>query len=223
MRRAVLLGVVVAFLGISVSCEELDKVVPAEPENPTEEETVKEIPAETEEQESEQEEEEVNQEITKYTIKKGEQHATLSYINTDIAKLKFKALFDSTSIYKTSLASNQGDINKLYGVSDCESYHHTNSARFGWRWYEEKLEIWAYTYSEGKRNFALLDTVSIGSFNEYELEFQENKYVFRLNDKKVEMPRFCVASAKGYKLFPYFGGDETAPHDISIWIEEIKD
>jgi hypothetical protein len=28
--------------------------------------------------------------------------------------------------------------------------------------------------------------------------------------------------AEGYKLFPYFGGDETAPHNISIWIKELQ-
>jgi hypothetical protein len=35
------------------------------------------------------------------------------------------------------------------------------------------------------------------------------------------MPRSSItAKASGYLLFPYFGGDETAPHDMGI---EIKD
>jgi hypothetical protein len=25
----------------------------------------------------------------------------------------------------------------------------------------------------------------------------------------------------GYKLFPYFGGDELAPHDVKILIEDL--
>lgn len=171
----------------------------------------------------EEEEKEAAPEIEKYVILAGEHHATLSFENIAVDQLKFKALFDSTAIYNTIDPANQGDINKLYGVADCNSYHHTNSARFGWRWYENKMEIWAYTYVNGERNYALVDTVSLGSFNEYEISFQENKYLFRLNDKEVEMPRHCEATAEGYKLFPYFGGDETAPHDISIWIEELKD
>ncbi len=27
--------------------------------------------------------------------------------------------------------------------------------------------------------------------------------------------------AKGYLLYPYFGGDEVAPHDINIWIKTL--
>jgi len=30
-----------------------------------------------------------------------------------------------------------------------------------------------------------------------------------------------TATAVGYKLYPYFGGDEAAPHDINIWIKEL--
>jgi hypothetical protein len=42
-----------------------------------------------------------------------------------------------------------------------------------------------------------------------------------VNDKTTAMPRTSKAAvAKGYKLFPYFGGDETAPHDINIWVKE---
>ena len=221
------MGIVVILLGFSVACEEMHRITPEEQINKAEETADQEdLPKEeeTEGQESAtEEEEETAPEITKYLIRKGEHHATLSYIKTDLAKLNFRALFDSSAIYQTSLPSNQGDINKLYGVSDCESYHHTNSARFGWRWYNEKLEIWAYTYSGGKRDFALMDTVGFDAFNEYEIEFLEDKYVFRLNDKKLEMPRSCGSTAKGYKLFPYFGGDEAAPQDINILIEELKD
>ncbi|MGI8584585.1 MAG: hypothetical protein ACR2KX_20540 [Chitinophagaceae bacterium] len=29
-----------------------------------------------------------------------------------------------------------------------------------------------------------------------------------------------TVKANGFKLYPYFGGDETAPHNIYIWIKE---
>jgi len=36
------------------------------------------------------------------------------------------------------------------------------------------------------------------------------------------MPRESTTTmAEGYQLYPYFGGDETAPHDIFIWIEKL--
>ena len=45
------------------------------------------------------------------------------------------ALFDSTTIYQTANPSKQGDINKLFGFSDCNLYDHmSSSARWGWRY-----------------------------------------------------------------------------------------
>jgi hypothetical protein len=37
------------------------------------------------------------------------------------------------------------------------------------------------------------------------------------------MPRAAATvKAKGYRLYPYFGGDETAPHDITISIRDER-
>ena len=207
-RKSTILALALSNLLLLGACEEMIEVTPEKEE---------------ESAPSEGEASVTSPEIEKYVILTGEHHATLSFESTALNKLKFKALLDSTAIYTTLDPANQGDINKLYGVADCNSYHHTNSARFGWRWYEEKMEIWAYTYVNGERNSALVDTVALGTFNEYEISFEDNKYLFRLNDKEVEMPRHCEATAEGYRLFPYFGGDETAPHDINIWIEELED
>ncbi|WP_152425074.1 hypothetical protein [Nafulsella turpanensis] len=204
-RNNTILALAISSLMLLGACEEMTEVVPEQAEVPG---TAKEAAAAAD--------------IEKYVILTGEHHATLSFENVALDQLKFNALFDSTAIYSTIDPANQADINKLYGMADCNSYHHTNSARFGWRWHEEQLEIWAYTYVNGERNSAFVDTVSLGVFNEYEISFEDNNYRFRLNEKEVEMPRQCEATAEGYKLFPYFGGDETAPHDISIWIEELK-
>lgn len=208
-RKRNILAVCFSSLFFLGACEEMTEVIPEQQE---EQLTAK-----------EEEEGAATTEIDKYVILAGEHHATLSFENIALDRLKFRALFDSTAIYSTVDPANQGDINKLYGMADCNSYHHTNSARFGWRWYEEKIEIWAYTYVNGERNSTFVDTVAPGVFNEYEISFEENQYRFRLNDKEVEMSRHCEATAEGYRLFPYFGGDETAPHDINIWIEELED
>lgn len=205
MVRNSLLGLAIMLLGFGTACEDINKIDP-EVKKEVESAPTAQVP-----------------ETRQYVIRAGEQHATLSFEKTELTKLKFKAQFDSSAIYQTLDANNQPDINKLYGVSDCNSYHHSNSARFGWRWYQNQLEIWAYSYVNGKRLSAFVDTVALNEYNEYEIMFEDNQYVFRLNDKKVEMERSCQAQAIGYKLFPYFGGDETAPQDISIWIEELKD
>jgi hypothetical protein len=31
----------------------------------------------------------------------------------------------------------------------------------------------------------------------------------------------ATEKAKGYRLYPYFGGDELAPHQINIWIKNL--
>lgn len=204
MKRNIVMALAIAMLGLATACEDPNVMVLNEQQEAAISGTK--APAE----------------IKKYVIRTGEQHATLTFETAELNRLKFRALFDTSSIYQTADPANQADINKLYGVSDCNTYHHNNSARFGWRWYQEQLEIWAYSYVNGERVSTFIDTVELDTYNDYEILFTEHKYIFRLNDKEVEMERACQAKATGYKLFPYFGGNETAPKDISIWIEELK-
>jgi hypothetical protein len=37
----------------------------------------------------------------------------------------------------------------------------------------------------------------------------------------LSLSTFSTPKGKGYRLYPYFGGDETAPHDISIWVKDL--
>jgi hypothetical protein len=160
---------------------------------------------------------------TVYVIPSGEHYARQStYQALKVKTIKFIALFDNSAIYKTVDEKNQGDINKLYGVSDCNTPHQTNSARFGWRWYNGKLEIWAYAYVNAGRKSAFITTVALNSSSVYELSFTPDSYVFKVNDISVALPRSCQKEADGYKLYPYFGGDEPAPHEIKITIEDVK-
>ncbi len=232
MRRRLWILAVASLMMFSTACEEIDKVLPQKVTEQTEDQAAPEVvkdekvAGDTEEGTKtgaiNETEEQAAPEIKKYVIRQGEQHAVMSFRETAVNTLQFKVLFDSSAIYQTLDPENQGDINKLYGVSDCGSYHHTNSARFGWRWYEGQLQIWAYTYMNGQRKPSFVDTVALNKFYTYEIQFSDDKYTFLLNDKKVELPRSCSGTATGYKLFPYFGGDEKAPHEISIWIEELN-
>lgn len=135
--------------------------------------------------------------------------------------LRFAVTFDSTAIYSTTKPANQGDINKLYGFSDCASDHHTNSARFGWRWYENRLELHAYAYANKVRKSAYVGEVTLGKATVCEIKLEGDQYVFTVNGKTVSLPRVCNGIGEGYQLYPYFGGDETAPHNISIAIQTM--
>ena len=159
-----------------------------------------------------------------YTISEGRQYCDRrGIVAVKDSLLSFKVKFDSTAIYTTSDASNQLDINKLVGFSDNNTIdHHEYSARFGWRWSDHALRLFAYVYNKGAMSFKEIGSVQIGAENSCSIKIEGDKYLFSLNQTEITMPRASTtALAEGYKLWPYFGGDESAPHAISIWIKEI--
>lgn len=158
--------------------------------------------------------------FTQYIIRQGEQFCQgNNYVAVETPELKFTVRFDSTAIYKTKDPVNQYDINKLYGFSDNNSDHHNYSARFGWRWSDNALRLFAYVYNKGVVTSTELTTVTIGSDIPCSIKIAGDKYIFSVNDMKVEMPRASITDqARGYRLYPYFGGDELAPHEIHVWI-----
>lgn len=163
------------------------------------------------------------QSFIQYKIYKGKQYCDRNiYVPLNISRLAFKVKFDSSAIYKTQKAQNQGDINKLFGFSDNNTMHHDFSARFGWRWSNDSLRLFAYVYNRAVMTFKELGTVDIGKENDCAISVSGNEYIFELNGVETKMPReSTTVNAEGYQLYPYFGGDESAPHDISIWIEKM--
>lgn len=158
-----------------------------------------------------------------YLILKGNNYCEKnSYPLYKQASLSFIALFDSSCIYTTLDPNNQADINKLMGFSDCTTLHHANSARFGWNWKDDKLQLHAYCYVDSVRQYKKLGDVALNTPIQCKLEVLPGMYVFTLDGKKDTMQRFCNDSiANGIKLYPYFGGDEPAPHDIRIKVKEL--
>ncbi len=158
-----------------------------------------------------------------YLIKKGNNFCeNNTYAITQYVTLHYRAILDSTCIYTTTLPANQQDINKLFGFADCASHHQTNSARFGWNWYNGAMRIHAYCYAGGVRTYKELGTVALNKAFDCKLYVLPDRYIFELNGKTDTMSRGCTSStATGYKLLPYFGGDEPAPHDVKIKIREM--
>ena len=162
-------------------------------------------------------------EFVQYTILQGQQYCDKStYQAVEYDSLAFVVKFDSSAIYQTSNTTNQDDINKLFGFSDNNANHQQYSARFGWRWSKNALRLFGYTYNNGVRSSKELGSVEIGTENSCLLKVSGNSYIFTVNGISQTMAReSSTAKAEGYKLFPYFGGDEVAPHTISIWIKEM--
>ena len=136
-------------------------------------------------------------------------------------ELSFAAIFDSSAIYQTVDPVNQADINKLYGVSDGNTHHQDNSARFGWNWNGKEIQLYAYCYAGSVREYKYIGTTEIGQAHSYSIRVDNSQYIFQFDNKIEYMHREITDSVlNGYSLYPYFGGDETAPHDVRIYLKE---
>lgn len=157
-----------------------------------------------------------------FYIPKGDHYAWPKVSESlQMQKISFDARFDSSAIYDFKNGAIQSDKNKLMGFCDCNSLPHDNSARFGWQWFNNRLEIYAYCYVNGTRTEQFAGVVPIGQYNHYEIEISNDQYIFRLNNEPpVYMKRGSTCSSGLYmKLWPYFGGLVPAPHDVVIDIK----
>lgn len=126
------------------------------------------------------------------------------------------------------------DINKLVGFSF--GNHHDNSVRIGWKpCFDQKgkIELYFYTYNNGKRFFTLFSTVNCnyapeGVTNDYQVKISFMNEINYLNFElfkngqaahKSSIP-FTVPDHKlGYWLWFYFGGTKTAPQKMKANIK----
>lgn len=158
--------------------------------------------------------------IETFTIKKGD-HYTFHANKVIGNNLKYEVLFESSCAYDLGNA-NQFDVNKLFGFNACNSLHHENSARFGWVYLDGIIEIYAYVYENGVRDMEQIATVNIGEWNSFELINTGASYAFKVNNILYiwDKENTCVTKYN-YMLYPYFGGDEVAPHDITIQLRSL--
>ncbi|HMP94841.1 MAG TPA: hypothetical protein PKD90_18320 [Phnomibacter sp.] len=128
------------------------------------------------------------------------------------------ARFDNSAIYRTIDPRNQLDINKLYGFSEGLD-HQFNSARFGWRFSNDSVRLFAYVYANGKRSVAEICTVPLNEPIQCSIKVFPTAYLLSAGNNQVQMERGVASPiAKGFLQYPYFGGNETAPHDVYISI-----
>ena len=159
---------------------------------------------------------------TTYTILAG-QHScdksTLKFVNT--SEMNFTAKFNSSAIYTSVLPENQYDINKLWGFS--EGFNHQyNSARIGWSWNNGALRLYGYVYASGVRYSREITSIVIGTDITCRIKLSGNSYIFTVNGTSIALPRGPSSTqASGLQLYPYFGGDETAPHTITIQLRNL--
>lgn len=165
---------------------------------------------------------------TVYLIKKGNHESQVAGgISKGVRTLKSTQMtisvwFDETARYDLK-NNDQGDINKLFGFADCNSLHHENSARFGWNYNleTEEIDIYWYVYAQGQREYEKMGSMPIGEKRDLSILLMGDEYEFNFdgNVRTVKRGADCDRGIY-YLLYPYFGGDETAPQDIRIYIKE---
>lgn len=165
-----------------------------------------------------------------FSIKKGDHGSGLNYEELYHEYLVYDVIFDESAIYSTVDPNNQADVNKLFGFSDCNSNHVENSARFGWRWYQDELQILGFVHFEGDIQILELGAVELNKAYRYEVYLDDDEYLFRIDGVTdsftngiARMNRSAKVCEVGYyyRLWPYFGGDETAPQDINIFMRRV--
>lgn len=157
-----------------------------------------------------------------YTIKAGDHYhkGYLGSFRPVVGKsMKFTLTFDSSCEYETNNPTNQWDINKAWGFR--EGISGRNSARIGWNWKEEALWVYPYTHVD---KMISIDPPGVqvkpGEPISCEITVSDFKYIFTINRNQIVVPRGSNESRfYGLQEYPYFGGDEVAPHNIKILIE----
>ncbi len=152
-----------------------------------------------------------------FIIRQGHHESFSSATPLKDSVLSFKVVFDSSAIYSIEDSEDVTDVNKLFGMTDCGIANHMNSARVGWRWFKDSLQLFAYVYSNGKRSITYMTSVIIGREIDCSITAVKNKYIFRINDVSHSQQRDCSENDR-YMLYPFFGGNESAPHNIRIKI-----
>lgn len=162
--------------------------------------------------------------MKKYTIPKGEHssdHPIKLY--TGKSSFNFSVNFDESCRYDLGTI-DQLDINKLAGISF--GYHQTNSIRIGWAYnvINQNIDLYSYCYLNGNRLTDTIGSCSIGvdTSIKLNLNFKANTFNITLNGGTNHEFIYKYPFLKlGYYLYPYFGGNNPAPHEMVIYLDGI--
>jgi hypothetical protein len=133
--------------------------------------------------------------------------------------------FDSCKYNLNS--DDQYDTNKLFGIGYFP-HHHSNSARYGWRYnpLTDLIELMAYCYDNGIRTITKICDCKVNEPYRLSIQIEAGRYVFIVGRGSMFIAQFPVPKSKnfkfGYKLGVYFGGNMTAPNDMAVMLNKTK-
>ncbi len=162
-----------------------------------------------------------------FRIKKGNHYSRPLRIGIWWRRTRFSWAVKFTESCRYDLGNeDQFDTNKLVGIGYVPG-HHVDSARFGWRYDIEKgmIELFAYCYLNGRRIIKTIGYCKIGQEYNIDLYVSRWAYYFSLIEAGSTISETEIVHAHKkrlkYRLGPYFGGNQVAPHDITIEISKL--
>lgn len=167
-----------------------------------------------------------------YTIKQGKHYSSFSlqrlWIGYNTRELQFRSSFVNDPSYKFG-NEDDDDVNKLYGLSFGLDPHKF-SYRIGWNSTgPNSVGYYHYYYVNGKR--FVKPIISLPSYAQVKFKIcplrDENLIqlwysignIIQVTDVDFS---FINSSKWSHKLFPYFGGNNSAPKEFKIDIAEYK-
>ena len=148
-----------------------------------------------------------------YTIPEGKHRSGNFYNTPNDSKIKFDFILDESAEYISEVPRNQSDINKIYGF------------RLGWRYNEltDKIELCWLRHEDGVHKGETIRTIEPNKIYNATIDIETFWYVIIINSdttKVIRRPKGMWGLVRRYMLYPYFGGNEYAPHNITIKIKE---
>lgn len=162
-----------------------------------------------------------------YSISKGD-HRSGTFVSMHFGadSVRYRVYMESSCFYGRQGNIDDLDLNKLCGISF--GRHQQNSLRIGWRPnfdQEGLIELFSYVYVDGKRNFTKMADVPVEEvFEVFFRQASESEWKIELiTSTFTEVHTIEIESGGkwGYNLFPYFGGNNTAPQEIRILMDRL--
>jgi len=166
-----------------------------------------------------------------YEIKKGNHHCSMSLfekigaLGWKVRKIDLRFVFRKECWWAPARNTDDYDQNKLAGIG-FGTNHHKNSVRLTWVPDFEKpgmIRVSGYTYDERNTGpkFAIsyIKSVHVGETVTARIESRDGAYFLTVQEVTVRMENQQPDPSLCFWLFPYFGGNNTAPHDMTIELE----
>ncbi len=162
-----------------------------------------------------------------YTIKQGRHYSNILnpnrlWVGYGVHHIDFSFQFLNNPCYVLG-NEDDWDINKLFGISFGPE-HHKNSFRIGWRpTNDNMISLHSYYYNHGTRKDSFIYAINYNSVVDggITIDREAGKITtwISVNGNSVWSKidfNFDDVSLWSFRLFPYFGGNARATHDIHL-------